>query len=416
MWRIIGEQGKEYGRERSGSWERHVTDILIGMVGDLLIDRDQPDDALAEVGELLSVPDILFGNLEANFTDDPHSAPSAGIALFPGGKNLDAFSRAGFDVLSMANNHIVDAGHVAMLENRARLRAQGVKTCGAGENIDAARRPALIETKGVTTAFLAYASVFPMGYEARSNVPGLVPFRAYDLYRPVLENYHVPGTPPSIQTVSDERDLAALTNDLAQATQHADLVFTSFHWGDFMRPFHLTDHERRTARWCIDHGADMVIGHHHHALRGMEWYRGKPILYGLGHFVFDLRLTISDEFKAMCGTMSEDVNNYGIFPREGWPLLPLHPDTRLTLLAWARANDRGVNDIGFVPCRLRPDGRTVPVDPEGSEGREVVEYLQRCITSQNLNARMTAEGAPSLSGHKTLRVVPLNEANAQGTR
>src|SRR6266853_957006 len=152
-----------------------MTEVLIEMAGDLLIDRERPDEALAEVRDLLAVPEMLFGNLEASFTDDPHPAPSVGIPVIPGGKNLDAFARAGFNVLSMANNHIVDAGHAAMLENLRRLRAQGVETCGAGENLAEARRPAIIEAEGLKIAFLAYASVFPMGYEARSNVPGLVP-------------------------------------------------------------------------------------------------------------------------------------------------------------------------------------------------------------------------------------------------
>lgn len=385
-------------------------EILIGMVGDLLIDREKPDEALTEVSNLLAAPDILFGNLEAVFTDHPHPAPSVGIPLFPGSRNLDAFSRAGFDVLSMANNHICDAGHEAMLENRARLRAQGIQTCGAGENIDDARQPAILETGGVKVAFLAYASVFPTGYEARSNMAGLVPLRAYDLWRPALENYHVPGTPPIAQTVPDERDLAALELDIRKAREKADLVVASFHWGDYLRRYHLTDHETRTARWCIDQGADMVIGHHHHALRGMEWYRGKPILYGLGHFVFDLRLTISAEFKerqAEASSGSDEANNFGVFPREGWPLLPLHPETRMTVLAWARASPTCIRDIGFVPCRLRPDGKVVAVDPDSREGREVVDYLERCIATQKINARITADSDPSFGGCRSVRVVPL---------
>jgi poly-gamma-glutamate capsule biosynthesis protein CapA/YwtB (metallophosphatase superfamily) len=382
-----------------------MTEVLIGIVGDLLIDRKQPDEAFAEVRDLLAVPDILFGNLEGNFTDDSHPAPSVGIPVVPGGHNLDAFARAGFNVLSMANNHIVDAGHAAMLQNRARLREQGVQTCGAGENLGDARKPAIIEVHGLRVAFLAYASVFPMGYEARSNVPGLVPLRAYDLWRPALENYHVPGTAPLAQTVPDERDLVALADDVAKAKQQADLVFTSFHWGDFMRPYYLTDHEKRTAKWCIDQGVDMVIGHHHHALRGMEWYRGKPILYGLGHFVFDLRLKISEEFKGMFGALSEEAQEYAVFPREGWPLLPLHPDTRMTVLAWARASTGGVGDVGFVPCRLRPDGRVVAVAPGSDEGHKVIEYIERCITTQKLNARVTSEATPSITGYQSMRVV-----------
>jgi Bacterial capsule synthesis protein PGA_cap len=382
-----------------------MNSVLIGLCGDLLIDRDRPDEPLEEIGSLLAVPDVVFGNLEANFTDSPHPAPSAGIPVIPGAKNLDAFARAGFNVLSMANNHILDAGHAAMLENRARLRAQGVHTCGAGKNLEDARRPAIVNAQGIRMAFLAYASVFPMGYEARSNVPGLVPLRAYDLYRPAVDNYHVPGTPPLLTTIPDEQDLDALEKDIKKAKREADLVFASFHWGDFLRPFHLTQHERHTARWCVDHGVDMVIGHHHHALRGMEWYQGKPILYGLGHFVFDLRLVISDEIKARFSALDDSPDSYAVFPREGWPLLPLHPDTRMTVFAWARASSTGVSDLGFVPCRLCPDGRVVAVDPESGDGRAVVDYVGRCISTPNLNAQIVSVDAPALAGHKSVRVV-----------
>ena len=91
-----------------------MTECLIGMVGDLLIDRDNPDEALDKVTALLAAPSIMFGNMEACFTDDPHPAPSGATPLYPKAHNLDAFSRAGFNILSLANNHMVDAGHSAM--------------------------------------------------------------------------------------------------------------------------------------------------------------------------------------------------------------------------------------------------------------------------------------------------------------
>jgi len=382
-----------------------MSQVLIGMVGDLLIDRECPGEALEAVTDLLAGPDVLFGNLEASFSDEPHAAPSAAIGLFPAAHNLDAFARAGFHVLSMANNHICDAGHAAMLENRARLRSQGVKTCGAGVNISDARRPAIVDTKGVSIAFLGYASVFPMGYEARSNVPGLVPARAYDLWRPGLDNYHVPGTPPRTHSVRDESDFAAIRKDICAAKQQADLVAVSFHWGDWLRPYHLTEHETQTARWCIEQGADLVIGHHHHALRGIEWYRGRPIFYGLGHFVFDLRLNVSDELKAEFSAMPPDARDYSVFPREGWPLLPLHPDTRMTLMAWASVGSDGVSEIGFVPCRLRPDGSVAAVDPASEEGKEVLAYVERCIVSQKLNGRICTDRARPLAGRPSVCVV-----------
>lgn len=367
--------------------------LLFGMVGDLLVDRAQPLEAFAKVQGILQRCDLLFGNLEAPFTDTPHMAPSGGVPLFPAAHNLDAFAAVGFNILSMANNHIVDAGHAAMLENRARLRAQGVSTCGAGLNLQDARTPAILERNGVRIAVLAYASVFPMGYEARSNVPGLAPMRAYNLWREAIDNYHIPGTPPRIQTVPDETDLANLAQDIASARANADLVFISFHWGDFLRPFHLTDHETRTARWCIDQGADMIIGHHHHALRGIEWYRGKPIFYGLGHFVFDLRLELSAEMQRTFETMPQETLGYAIAPREGWPLLPLHPDTRMTILAWALIDSSGVHEVGFVPCKLTPDGLVHPCKLDSQDGKEVIDYMERCIASQGLNGKLDSESA-----------------------
>lgn len=381
---------------------------LFGFVGDLMVDRERPGDAFADVRELLAAPDVLFGNLEANFTDEPHPAPSGGTPLFPRRRNLDVFAKVGFNVLSMANNHIVDAGHAAMLENRASLRKQGVKTAGCGENLAAAREPAILEVGGKRVAVLCWASVFPMGYEARSNMPGLAPLRAYDFWRPAFDNYHLPGTPPQTTHVWDERDLEQMLDDIAKARRESDVVIASFHWGDFLRPFHLTEHERKTARLCIDRGVDLVVGHHHHALRGMEWYAGKPIFYGLGHFVFDLHLDISAEAKAALARAAggEADDNYGIFPRVGWPLLPMHADTRMTVLAYAMLGPAGFDEIGFVPCRLRPDGRVAAVDPRSDEGREVLAYVERCNATQRLNARIDDGAAAMVGPARAVRVLP----------
>ncbi len=367
------------------------------------MDRDVPAEAFDRVRSLLAAPDLLFGNLEGVYTDAPQPAPSLGVAVFPARHNVQAFGAVGFDVMACANNHIVDAGHAAMLATVADLRAQGVRCCGVGESLAAARKPAVLEAGGSRVAFLSYASVFPMGYEARSIVPGLAPLRAYNHFHEAYANYHIPGTPPRMETIPDSKDLANLAEDIAAARSQADLVVAAFHWGDFLRPFHLTDHERRTARFCIDHGVDLVVGHHHHALRGMEWYQGKPILYGLGHFVFDCRIEVPAEIAAALALIKSD--GYEVAPREGWPLLPLHPDTRMTVYAWVTFVGGQPTGIGFVPCRLRPDGRVDAVSPESDEGREVVEYMAQCNRTQGLNGQIEADG-PVIGGRRSLRVVP----------
>jgi len=292
-----------------------------------------------------------------------------------------------------------------MLETQNYLHSHGVATCGAGANLSEARRPAVLDRLGCRVGFLAYASIFPHGYQARSTVPGLVPLRAYNHFHDQAENY-VPGYLPRVETLPDPDDHRRLEQDMEALRKTVDLMVTSFHWGDHMRPYILTDHERRTARFCVDRGADLVLGHHHHALRGIEWYRGKPIFYGLGNLVFDHRLVVTDELKAYFDSV--DPESYAVCPRAGWPLLPLHPDTRMTLLGWARSEKNRITDVGFVPCRLRPNGSVYPVGLDSPEGKEIIEYVNRCNQSQKLNGKVVRENAPVLGGQATLRVVPVD--------
>lgn len=388
-----------------------MSEILMGFVGDMLVNRNDPRDAFSEVREVLKTPQVLFANLEGTYTDDPCPVPGAvGSACSGPANNLDVYAEVGFDVMSLANNHILDLGYTPMLENRSRLRAHGVKTCGAGDCLADAREPAIVETAGLRIAFLAYASVFPIGFEARSDAPGLAPMRAYNFWRDPYPLFHVPGKQPLVTTVPDQTDLANLSEDIRRARTRADLVVTSFHWGEYTRPFHLTDHETRTARYCIDQGADMVVGHHHHALRGMEWYNGKPIMYGLGHFVFDLRLPWSEEeYNRLLSDMDPTgyfQSGYFTAPRKGWPLLPMHEDTRMTLIAWASAGRDGIHDIGFLPCRLTPDGLVHPLRLGSPESHEVVNYLEKCNQTQGLKSRIVSERAIPMAGFDTLRVVP----------
>lgn len=392
-----------------------MADILLGFVGDLLVDRDRPDEAFEAVRAALAAPDILSGNLEAVYTDAPHLAPSCIAPLCPAPHNLDVFARAGFDVMSLANNHICDLGHAAMLDNIARLSAQGVASCGAGRDIAAARAPAVLGAGGLRVACLSVASVFPHGYEARADMPGLAPLRAYNHYREAYPNYHAPGAAPRLRTIPDAADLERLLADIAAAREAADLVVVSVHWGDTMDPHHLTDHELRTGRLLAENGADIVIGHHHHILRGVEWHAGSPIFYGLGHFLFDVRNALPPETQALMQGDPEDPGFYGIAPRRGWPLLPMHADARMTALAWVSVAGGRVAGAGFLPCRIRPDGTVHPVTPDSAEGREVLDHVARGCASQGLNGRVEGGGGIPLGGHPTARILPASDAAGQTT-
>jgi poly-gamma-glutamate synthesis protein (capsule biosynthesis protein) len=142
----------------------------------------------------------------------------------------------------------------------------------------------------------------------------------------------------------------------------------------------------------------------------MEWYKGRPIMYGLGHFVFDVRLKWGEEeFKKKFLEWDPAGNwtqaPYAIAPRNGWPLLPMHEDTRMTLLAWATAGKDGVSDIGFLPCRLTADGLVHPLKLGSPESNAVVSYLEECNRTQGLKSRIVPEGSTLIAGVHTLRVV-----------
>ena len=386
------------------------SDVLLGFVGDLLTDRDRPDEAYTPVLDLLAGPDVLFGNLEGPYADNPRSVPSAGAALVAPGRNLDVLGRVGFDVLSLANNHILDGGREVMLENRRRLNEQGVSTCGAGGSLAEARAPAILDAGGVKVAYLAYASVFPRGFEARGNLAGLAPLRAHNFYQDLIDDYYQPGADPRISTVPHKPDHDNLVADIAAARERADLLVASFHWGDHFKAHHLTDHELRTARLCIDRGVDIVVGHHQHVLRGMEWYRDRPVFYGLGHFVFDVRLDRwPQEVVSRMPVLDDDSDFYGVAPRKGWPLMPLHREARMTALGYVRLAGGKPTEFGFVPCRLNPEGVVRAVDPETPEGREVVDYVDAGCTSQKLNGRVDRTGYVDLAGHRGVRIVPARE-------
>lgn len=255
--------------------------ITLALVGDVYIDRPDPRSALRHVRPVLDDADYRFANLESIYTDTPQLAPSALLPAYVGTANAAAMLDRPFDVVSLAHNHTLDAGHEAMLQTRQWLEDHGVRTCGAGADIVQARTPATVTVAGRTVACLAYASMMPVGYEARHNWPGIAPMRARNVYEGT-PNHWIPGEQPRVRTEPLPEDVEALVADIRSARERADVVIVSFHWGDWTRKFFVSDHEQRTARLAIDAGADIVVGHHHHALRGMDWYRDRPIFYGMG--------------------------------------------------------------------------------------------------------------------------------------
>ncbi len=381
-----------------------VSHAMIYAVGDVFVDRDDPTTAFS-TGRIAPGDGLLFGNCEGVFADTWQRAPSCGSPVVAPADRAKRLGEAGFSVMSLANNHSVDGGYQALLSCRDTLHALGITTAGAGENIAAARQPAQNTLDGTSIATLAYSAVFPHGYEARAAYPGLAPVRAHTIYTPWETNEWNPGIAPRVTTQPFPEDLAAFQDDIARAASSSDVVMVSVHWGDFTQPLVLTDHERRLAHAAVDAGADIVLGHHHHMLRGIEFYRGKPIFYGLGHYLFDLpnlpqRLAkdgyLGSGNPGDARALARRFNQYRLGPREGYPLLPFHEDSRMTGMAVVQIDDGVITGVGFRPALLGPSNNPEHVHPTSPTGRKILDYVQQCCDAEGLGTRIELAGTSGL--------------------
>lgn len=208
------------------------------------------------VRDLLQGADLAVANFE-NPAPDSWTFHKRGTVFHAEPAKIEGLVDAGIDWVSLANNHIGDAGDRGILQTRENLTEHGLDFGGAGKNASEARRPSLLEANGQTVAILAYDTIAPP-YWAGSDEVG-----------------------------SARMTAAAVKADVAKARKAgADVVIVFPHWGVEYKAT-ASSIQRALARAAIDAGADMVIGAHSHWAGAMEVYEGRPIWYSLGNFVFD---------------------------------------------------------------------------------------------------------------------------------
>jgi hypothetical protein len=208
------------------------------------------------VRELISGADIAMANFE-NPAPNRFRWHTSGTVFTADPGLIDGLVDAGIDYVGLANNHIGDAGDQGILQTIQNLEKRGLEFSGAGKDLRTARRPAMLEANGTTVAILAYDAI-AKAYFAATREPG-----------------------------SSQLALHRVEADVKQARERgADVVIVFPHWGveyDYS-PF---ANQQRLARDIIDAGADMIIGNHAHYAAAVEVYKGRPIWYALGNFVFD---------------------------------------------------------------------------------------------------------------------------------
>jgi poly-gamma-glutamate synthesis protein (capsule biosynthesis protein) len=189
--------------------------------------------------------------------------PPKTFSFIGGPKATQVLKAASIDVVTLANNHILDYRESALLDMLELLEGSGIKPVGAGRNGAEARSPVFFDTPGLTLAIIAFTDNEP-AWEATDTKPGVfyVPINLRD---------------PRVERLMD----------LVREARHAaDVVLLTAHWGPNMvdRPL---EHHPPFARALIEAGVDCFAGHSAHVFQGIEIHQGKPILYDMGDFVDD---------------------------------------------------------------------------------------------------------------------------------
>jgi poly-gamma-glutamate synthesis protein (capsule biosynthesis protein) len=232
-----------------------VGDIMLGDHTLHFIKKYGADYPFDSTRKMLSETDIAFGNLEAPFTRTGTKFEKTFNFKVPP-EHVSGLIGSGIDVVTLANNHMLDYGIEGLKNTLAILDSFSFAHCGAGMNLDQANKPAIIERNGLRVAFLGYSLTFPEEFWATKSHGGT--------------------------SYPTEKNMRA---SIQHCDSIADFTVVTFHWGAEGKNLP-KDYQKEYAHLAIDLGADLVLGHHPHVLQGLEIYKNRLIAYSLGNFTF----------------------------------------------------------------------------------------------------------------------------------
>ncbi len=212
----------------------------------------------------ISRADLAFVNLETPLCINGKPINKIGPNLKAHPDCAKALFDAGFGVIGLANNHIMDFGTEGLYETIQACQNLGLAICGAGSNLIEAQKPLIVDRKGIKSAFIAIAEhEFSIAEIKKAGVAPLDP----------IDNIM------QIET----------------ARKQADFVFVTIHGGNEYFPYPRPG-LRKLCRFLIERGADGVICHHPHVPGAYEFYQDKPIFYSLGNLIFN-RINSSKDWE-----------------------------------------------------------------------------------------------------------------------
>jgi poly-gamma-glutamate synthesis protein (capsule biosynthesis protein) len=272
----------------SGSFGANAVEMLI--LGDIQVHSRRPDPTTAfqRMRETLRRADLVYANLEGLLVRSAGpkiDIPDKPAWTHPGPGGAHALKAANIMVVGVANN--VASGRENILASLAVLDANGIKHVGGGRNVDEAHKPVIVERKGVRIGFLQYTARWyqPNDMIATAAEPGVAKIASIDGV--TIESGDLERLKADIQRLRPQVDIVVVSHhnrDGATRVQFGATQPTSTVGRDRSKT---EDYQRQFARIALDTGADLVFGHGTHTLQGVEIYKGKPILYAIGHSNFD---------------------------------------------------------------------------------------------------------------------------------
>lgn len=282
-----GGGGETVPSPEEGSQQAEETTLLF--TGDVLFansfsgcyDRGGIEAVVSpEMLDIMRSADITMVNEEFPFSDRGTPMEDKQYTFRADPDYVGALTEMGVDIVSLANNHILDYGTDALTDTFATLDGEGILYAGAGDSLERAKEVQLIEKNGKTFGFLAASRVIPVtAWNVENRTPG------------VLATY----------------DETRLVEAIEAARDQCDVLVVFVHWG-VEHQSSPEEYQRYLAQKYVDAGADLVIGAHTHCLQGIEYIDGKPVFYSLGNFIFGsdigqtmaVQVTVDEENRLTC--------------------------------------------------------------------------------------------------------------------
>jgi len=324
-------------------------EIQVLFCGDVMLDWGIKEITLSEgydyplerVRGFLRSFDYRICNLECPIASSGTPHPDKKYIFIAPAEAVRVLKHGGITGVSLANNHSTDFGIPALQSTMTILAENGIQYTGAGADFEESRQPVLLERHGISAAVLGYTNIGNKDAYATKTMPGIA-----------------------------RANLEIIKKDILNLKKFNDIVVISLHWGDEYADYP-ADEQIELAHAIIEAGADAVIGHHSHIYQGIEIYRGRPVIYSLGNFLF--------------GSLNEDIRD--------------------NIVVSLRLGNKGIRSIEVYPLNgiNDPNNRFQPRKMTGSEAEALLlhlreishplgsEFPRKAVIS---NSRMTYTFAP----------------------